>query len=430
MAGLEAAAGVLVSAYAWMVFKVYLDTFLRGRKRLWTRSGCLVFFLWQCLIHLEGHFLPLELAFMGTMAAAVAMASVSYEGGWGRCCMFAMMFAAIWVLVKSAVEWGAGILLGQAGASSFIQAVCVQSMMALMVAAIRAGADGEEGWAQGGGRWFFAILPVAGAVLYFTLHKMAAGAGGHGGCVGSPWLAAAAGALLAVDLSLYPVYMLVMGALHDRKSLSLYKKHIELFGQERFLEEAAASEILELKHDIKQELVVLRHLLKEGRKEEALDSIGALIGSVEEKGRLKSNTGNLAVDALVNHAWLMAAEKNIDFYAKLDGLSGIGIPNSDLCILLGNALDNALEASEYVPENERAIWVEISYVKKCLLITLRNRYAGGPVFKGGRPCSRKEGKGHGIGLLSMEKAAAKLDGTLAIEEHDGIFSLEIWVPCN
>lgn len=220
------------------------------------------------------------------------------------------------------------------------------------------------------------------------------------------------------------------GAIHDHKSLALYKKHIELFRQEQVLEEAATVEILELRHDMKQHLVCLRELLLGDLKEEALDTIDRLIGSAERKGALKSNTGNIVVDALVNHGWLEAVEKKLQFHVRLDSVPEAVIPNSELSIILGNALDNALEPSRYLPEGQRAIWVEISYVKQGLLISVRNRYKGELELKGGRPKSRKEGRGHGTGIFSMEKAAAALDGTLTIKTENGIFDLEIWIPCG
>ena len=127
---------------------------------------------------------------------------------------------------------------------------------------------------------------------------------------------------------------------------------------------------------MKQHLVCLRELLLGDLKEEALDTIDRLIGSAERKGALKSNTGNIVVVALVNHGWLEAVEKKIQFHVRLDSVPEAAIPNSELSIILGNALDNALEPSRYLPEGQRAIWVEISYVKQGLLISVRNRYKG------------------------------------------------------
>lgn len=94
----------------------------------------------------------------------------------------------------------------------------------------------------------------------------------------------------------------------------------------------------------------------------------------------------------MNHGWLEAVEKKIQFHVRLDSVPEAAIPNSELSIILGNALDNALEPSRYLPEGQRAIWVEISYVKQGLLISVRNRYKGELELKGGRPKSRKRGK--------------------------------------
>ena len=423
--------GFLMSIYALVVFKVYLDTFLKKEKRFKAISGWSVFFLWQYFINSECYLLPPDLNLTCTLAAAVIMTLISYKGSWGKRCTFAILFVTVWMLLEGVVEFSVDILVGQTKAYFFTSAVCSQSLLLFIVAGIRFGINFKgKVKTQTAEELFFVILPMAGIVLYYALYKMARGSEWNHSYGGLQWLIVAAIALLIINLSLYPAYMFVMRALHNYKSLSLYKKHIELFRQEQFLEEAATVEILELRHDIKQHLVYLQKLIIEDRKDDALCTIEGLIGNAEKRGALKSNTGNIVVDALVNHAWHRAMERNIDFQVKLDSLSGLTIPNSDLCILLGNALDNALEASEYVPEDQRVIWVDISYMKQCLLINLRNRYVGELKQKDGRLCSRKEGIGHGMGILSMEKIVGKLDGTLTIEEKGGVFCLEIWVPCS
>lgn len=266
--------------------------------------------------------------------------------------------------------------------------------------------------------------------LNHMLNRVAGAVGGDSWDNKAVGVAAAAEMLLAVNLSLLVTHWSFTRVLRCGRNLSLFKRCMRLIRQELFLEEEAAAETLELGHDMKQHLVYLRQLLLEDRKDEALDAIEALIGSAGERGMGKSNTGNIAVDALVNHAWVTAAKQHIDFYTKLDSLSGIDISSFDLCVLLGNALDNAMEASAFVPMGQRAVWAEISSSKRCLLISLKNRYAGGPVFKNGQMHKKKAGRGHGMGLVSMKKTAEKLGGTMTIEEHSGIFSLKIWIPCN
>lgn len=431
MAELKVVSSFFMSVYALVVYKVYLDTFLKERKRFQIFSGWSVFFLWQYFINSECYALPPELNLLCTAASAVAMALISYKDGYIRCSMFAVLFVTVWMLLEGAVEFGIDLFGGQIEPYFLISAVCSQSVLLLVVAAIRLGINARGRFrVQGAEELFFLILPMAGAALYYALYKMIMETEQEDCYNGLRWMIVAAIALLVINLSLYPAYLFVMSALHDHKSLLLYKRHIELFQQEQFLEEAAAAEMLELRHDMKQHLVCLQKLLLENLKAEALDTIEELIGSVERKGALKSNTGNIVVDALVNHAWSEAVEKKIDFQVRLDSLSGVVIPNAELCILLGNALDNALEASLYLPEDQRVVWVEICYAKECLLISLRNRYTGELKLRGSRLQSRKGEKGHGIGTFSMQKAATKLGGTMTIKDNDGFFSLEIWIPCS
>ena len=196
------------------------------------------------------------------------------------------------------------------------------------------------------------------------------------------------------------------------------------------MEEAAASEIREFRHDMKQRLIYLEELIRADKQEKALVSLEEMIGETAKQGQLKSKTGNLVVDSLLNHSWKMASESGILFHTEIDSLPELDIKDTDLCVLMGNALDNALEASRRVEEGKREVWVSLKHMKGCRLFQVKNRYAGELKFQAdGKIASQKKENGHGFGLYSMEKIIEKYHGKQDIKLDDGIFTVDIAIYC-
>ncbi|MDE5598331.1 MAG: ATP-binding protein, partial [Lachnospiraceae bacterium] len=95
----------------------------------------------------------------------------------------------------------------------------------------------------------------------------------------------------------------------------------------------------------------------------------------------------------------------------------------DLCAILGNLLDNALEAAGQVPEKEeRFVRLTIRRINQMLIIKVENSFSKPPVSQDGVLTTSKEKNGlHGWGLKSAQTAAEKYDGTLQTSYNDNIF---------
>ena len=166
--------------------------------------------------------------------------------------------------------------------------------------------------------------------------------------------------------------MQLVNDFHIKRNTHFYIKQMELFRQEKAMEEAAAMEIRELRHDMRQHLIFLGELLENGDLEVAQDTLTELIGETGKRGRLESRTGNKVVDSMINHVWKTAVELEIKFHADIAPLPELSIQDADLCVLLGNAFDNALEASKLVENGRKEIWIAIRYTKGLLFIQIKN----------------------------------------------------------
>ncbi len=104
------------------------------------------------------------------------------------------------------------------------------------------------------------------------------------------------------------------------------------------------------------------------------------------------------------------------------------LPYMELCQILSNGLENAWEASAKLPEKEREASVQMKYSRDYLLIRVKNRCRMDlSVDKGILPESSKQEPGHGFGLVTIQEAAAALDGDMFAYTDSGNFVLDVMV---
>lgn len=126
-------------------------------------------------------------------------------------------------------------------------------------------------------------------------------------------------------------------------------------------------------HDINKHLLFLERCIEEEHSNEALVHIRTVLNKIEESYSI-INTGHLVIDALVSHALEIAYHTNVNtnFSVHISSES-IGIDNFDLCVLLGNVLENAVEALSLVEDNEeKMLSIEIVTHQDNLCINVVN----------------------------------------------------------
>ena len=102
------------------------------------------------------------------------------------------------------------------------------------------------------------------------------------------------------------------------------------------------------------------------------------------------------------------------------------ILDTDLCILIGNSMENAIEACKKLPPERRSIRFHMKKMAGNLIMTSDNSYDGSLMCEGERFLSTKrQGKQEGIGLRSIRSIAEKYRGELRIETKDDTFMLSV-----
>lgn len=195
--------------------------------------------------------------------------------------------------------------------------------------------------------------------------------------------------------------------------------------QAKYIEEIMSSQnkIRKLRHDLKNHNIALRAYFESGDTEAGLKYLDNLDKMTMEMSPGSVNTGNIVLDALVNNKQRIAEEKNIKFTAFLQIPDKLFIDSTDICIIFGNALDNAIEACEKIKGSERRISLHVVYENDSLICKFENTAPEeiGHDLK----TTKKNEKEHGFGIGNIETALSKYDSIYKFSQKDSIFTLSI-----
>ena len=139
-------------------------------------------------------------------------------------------------------------------------------------------------------------------------------------------------------------------------------------------------------------------------------------------------TGNPMADAILNSKISLARSKGITVRADANVPVALGLSELDLCVILGNLFDNAIEASLALPQDRRLIRVYIDMKGEQLYISFTNFTAVKKRSKTGGRFRTTKGEGHGFGLARMDSVVERLGGWLSRNSEDGAFTTEILLP--
>jgi sensor histidine kinase regulating citrate/malate metabolism len=233
--------------------------------------------------------------------------------------------------------------------------------------------------------------------------------------------------MLSINYIIYEVYDKLAEEMEMRKQNIVFGQQLELCAKQAVEREQVIHATREMRHNIKHRLIVLEEMIKQGRQDESIQYIDKMLESNKEYHYEVSRSGNIVVDSLINNNNSIAKKEGIDFQARVFVPVELPFESEDLCIILGNALENAVEATRKVTTGEKYIEVVAVYLKETLSIAIKNSYKGKVVRDpDGRLKTTKEDKvNHGIGVMSIERAANKYNGEMAVEDNNEVFILKI-----
>ena len=139
-------------------------------------------------------------------------------------------------------------------------------------------------------------------------------------------------------------------------------------------------------------------------------------------------TGNPMADAILNSKISLARSRNIPTQVDAHIPVKLKMSELDLCCIIGNLFDNAMEASMALPEEKRMIRVYMDMKGTQLYISFTNFTAAKKLSKVGKGFKTSKGEGHGFGLVRVDAIVSRYDGYLSRNSEDGAFTTETLIP--
>ena len=139
-------------------------------------------------------------------------------------------------------------------------------------------------------------------------------------------------------------------------------------------------------------------------------------------------TGNPMADAILNSKISLARSRNIPTQVDAHIPVKLKMSELDLCCIIGNLFDNAMEASMALPEERRMIRVYMDMKGTQLYISFTNFTAAKKLSKVDKGFKTSKGEGHGFGLVRIDDIVSRYDGYLSRNSEDGAFTTEILIP--
>lgn len=228
--------------------------------------------------------------------------------------------------------------------------------------------------------------------------------------------------LLFINYVIFEVFESLAQNTEYQKKTLLYEQQLDLCNQQAKEREAQNAEVRILRHDIKQHLICLLGMVNADKKQEAINYLTSLLDHGASKKIYEiSRSGNIVVDSLVNYKCSVAQKENIEFNANIFIPPVLPFQNGNLTIILGNLLENALDACRHVSSGKRMIGMQMTYQKEILSIVVWNTFEGILSPNGERSIQSK----HGMGMLSIEQAVSSYNGELITETQGDIFKAAV-----
>ncbi len=233
--------------------------------------------------------------------------------------------------------------------------------------------------------------------------------------------------LLALSLSLcvFGTLVSLLFSIASKKYFSDINKLLEnqIQTQIRYYEdrERTYAEIRRFKHDYINHINCIRSMLKAERYDEISEYLGNITDMLPAN-KISFNTGNFISDAILSDKQNSVKEENITI--EFDGTIPTSINKADLCIILGNAIDNAIEACLTL-EGEKKITIYGGFNHSYFILTISN-----PTEKNEKynifPFTTKSDKSeHGFGLMNIKSVVDKYNGYMKIDNKDNVFTLSL-----
>lgn len=187
----------------------------------------------------------------------------------------------------------------------------------------------------------------------------------------------------------------------------------------------AIQNIYALRHDTRHHISFIKTMIEGENYDKVLEYIQQF-NQHEIDTTIPILCENFTADSIIKYYMSIALKKDIEFKTKLTIPEKININNLDLCVVLGNCLENAIDACDRITESQKKyIYIQSQIVGSHIVFKITNSFNGEILITNKGLMSTKEKRGHGIGLANVQKTVDKYKGSLDYKFSKDEFNVNI-----
>lgn len=238
--------------------------------------------------------------------------------------------------------------------------------------------------------------------------------------------------LLFINMCIFHIYQRMSKYMELERSHIIYEQQIQNTLKQIQGNEHSLKVMKREYHDFKNKIVYIQNMAQRDECEKIVDYIQDYL-NIAMPFVSVVNTGNSVLDSLINYKINYATNQNIQLKLDFEIPENLSFDNDALCIIVGNGMDNAIEAVANINNDDKKyIELSILYKKSCLCIIIRNPYEHILLYDEEHHIvsSKKNQSNHGIGLSSIRTALEKFQGNMYINTDQSIFTLKMLLYDN
>ncbi|AWB42980.1 hypothetical protein DCC85_01195 [Paenibacillus sp. CAA11] len=272
-------------------------------------------------------------------------------------------------------------------------------------------------------KWYWMILFLCPLFSIIGIHQISA----------NPWyrlypamFPVLSGSLLFINLLVLVLCDRILRIQSAHIKNSLLEQQNAYYIHQYLVTKSREEEMRRFQHDFKNILLGLRSQLKSGNETTSMKQLDALLGTINETSEC-CNTGSIIIDSIINYKQRVARELNIPVHLDIQIPPSLQLDSIAMSIILGNILDNAIDACRKISGSKPYINIYIHYMNDSLFIKVVNPYTHKIIknHKGLFISNKQDKSRHGLGLNNIKKVVEDLQGLWDISYENQIFQIEI-----
>lgn len=234
--------------------------------------------------------------------------------------------------------------------------------------------------------------------------------------------------ILIINMVVFYLYGAVQDYYKQKIQREEFLNRMKVYNNQILVMKKSYEKIRETKHDMKHHLIELKYWANQGNKEELLKYIESIEKYMHNTDEYASS-GNKEIDGTLNYllrnANLVIEDLNVNILIP----ENLQLHNYMFNVILGNLLDNAIEASK--KSTKRYLCIDINVKQNIMYIKIANSFNDKITLKNGELITTKASKSnHGIGLKSVKKIVMEMNGLMEVTWEENIFYVDIMLYIN